>query len=73
MTEAVLVRVTTEIEVAGGRAVALWIVATADRSEAKRIVRERVSDESVVEVSDAPVSPETTGRLRLAPGQAWQL
>jgi hypothetical protein len=70
MMEAVLVRVTME----GARSpTSLWIVATADRSEARRIVRERVTAECIVEASDATVNPQTLARLRLGPGEAWQI
>jgi hypothetical protein len=73
MTEAVLVRVTTEIQVGDGRATALWIVATPDRDEAVRAVTERVSSGCIVEATESEVKPETVKRLGLARGQAWHL
>ena len=73
MAEAILVRVTTEIEVCGERATALWIVATSDPTEAARTVRERVSSGCIVQATDTPVAPEMVKKLGLAPGQAWHL
>lgn len=73
MIQATIVRVLSEIEVAGQRATALWLVATGDAAEAERAVRERVTAGCEVEATDIPVAPETLDRLNLAPGQAWHL
>lgn len=71
--QAILVRVTTDIEIAGERAVALWIVASGDPKRAEAIVREMVSSDSIVEATDKRVAPEVVERLRLLPGDAYHL
>lgn len=73
MIPAPIVRVLTEIDVAGQRATALWVVATGDAAEAERTVREHVAAGCEVEATDIPVAPETLDRLKLSPGQAWHL
>jgi hypothetical protein len=73
MAEAILVRVRSDIEVAGSRAFAHWIVRTGDKLVAESTVREKVSSGCVVEATDWDVTEETIKRLGLAPCQAWHL
>lgn len=73
MTNSILVRVTTEIEVCDERATALWVVATGNPAEAARTVRERVFCGCIVLATDTPVATEMVKKLGLALGQAWHL
>ena len=73
MTEAFLVSVTTEIEVAGERAQSLWAVIASSPEEAVGLVRRNIAPGATADRTIGKLLPETVKRLELEPGRPRHL
>lgn len=73
MTEAFVVSVTTEIEVAGERAQSLWAVIANSPEEAIGLVRANIAPGANADRTIGTLLPESVKRLELEPGQPRHL